>query len=112
MGATAWYAPRLELPNDTSKEIFQRLVRRTFEERAKGIIKASRHLYREARHQRDIPNWATYAKQHLTTIRMRLKRLRGLMRFFAREFEMDFRYAVARAAAAVSRVRLRLELGD
>jgi len=112
MGATAWYAPRLELPNDMSKEIFQRLVRRTFEERAKGIIKASRHLYKDAGHWQDIPNWPAHSKQRLTTIRMRLRRLRALMRFFALEFEMDFRYAVARAAAAVSRVRLQLRLSD
>jgi hypothetical protein len=112
MGATAWYAPRLELPNDMSKEIFHRLVRRTFEERAKGIIKACRHLYREAAHWREIPNWPAYSKQRLVTIRMRLRRLRALMRFFAREFEMDFGYATARAAAAASRVRLRLKLSD
>ena len=112
LGAAVWYAPRLQVYDMCSEVTVRELAQHTTMQRAERLVKASRVLLRDAREVGEKTHPLRLLRRRLAWLRARLALLRLQVQFFNREFGMDFRQAVTRAAAAVSRTRLYLAMCD
>lgn len=110
LGATVWYASRLEAY--TSESLIDELIQEAFVTRSKRIVTTCKELSKEFRTASHSQRTAQEVKERLKLLRLRLKLQRAQGRFLAKECGLDLQYAVSRAAAALSRLRSSLEIRD
>ncbi len=112
LGASVWYASRLELSHKHYEELIEQLLLRTINVRVQRIVTACRQLYTKLRNRTNENKSLTEFKRRLTRIRHRARHLRWQALFFKKEFGFDFQFKAARAYAAVSRVYQQLKFCD
>jgi len=110
LGAIVRYAPRLQIHDLRSEQVVQGMAQHTVTQKAKCIIKASNLLAGDAGRGCGNVRSPHLLRRRLAFLRSRMMILRYHVQFLIREFGMDFRRVAARAAAAVSRARLRLAM--